>query len=375
MNALAPLRSQVRSARFFDAIGYSTVWEDELVLDEGLTPRPGERALSITSGGCSTLQLLHHDVGEVVSLDFNAGQSALLELKMVALQHLDPDALWAFLGLGPSPTRAATYAALRPSLSDDARAYWDAHAEHVAAGVTLVGKQDRFIHLFARLLGWVQRRSTIEAFFGQPDLEAQRRFLDARLGGVAWRALSRVLLSRFALDRAFHRAHFAHSTEVDPAGAFRRSAERALRDVFIGDNFYLYYAAHRSYPSRTRCPRWLADGAREQIRSRLARVRIVTDEFERFVFSQPDASFDLFNLSNIFDWVSDSAFQTLAAQLARIARPGARLVYWTNVVNPVRRLDRAGVPTFVHDAPRSEALFSRSRVTGYSCCTCVRVVS
>ena len=46
--------------------------------------------LTLTSGGCNALNLLLHGAGRVVAVDCNPAQSALLELKTVAIR-LAPD--------------------------------------------------------------------------------------------------------------------------------------------------------------------------------------------------------------------------------------------------------------------------------------------
>src|SRR5690242_3343600 len=96
------IESRVRKAEFFRHVGYSTCWEDERIVSEGLAPKAGERVFSITSGGCFSLQFLLHDVAEVISLDFNPRQSALLALKQEAARRLTHDELWELMGLSPS---------------------------------------------------------------------------------------------------------------------------------------------------------------------------------------------------------------------------------------------------------------------------------
>lgn len=64
---------------------------------------PDDVCLTLTSGGCNTLNLLLQDAKQVVSVDCNPAQSALLELKAVALQQLDYDDVWQMFGEGRHP--------------------------------------------------------------------------------------------------------------------------------------------------------------------------------------------------------------------------------------------------------------------------------
>lgn len=54
--------------------------------------------LTLTSGGCNALNLLLHGAREVVSVDCNPAQTALLELKSVAIQQLDFEDTWQLFG-------------------------------------------------------------------------------------------------------------------------------------------------------------------------------------------------------------------------------------------------------------------------------------
>ena len=59
--------------------------------------------LTLTSGGCNGLNLLLHGAKEVVSVDCNPAQTALLELKAVAIQQLGFEDTWQLFGEGVHP--------------------------------------------------------------------------------------------------------------------------------------------------------------------------------------------------------------------------------------------------------------------------------
>ncbi|MBI3074316.1 MAG: DUF3419 family protein [Deltaproteobacteria bacterium] len=367
------MRSDIIKADFFKRIGYSTVWEDERVISEGLAPRDGDRVLSITSGGCFSLQFLALGAGEVVSLDFNRNQNALLELKVAAAKKLPHTDLWEFLGLAPSRSRLTTFERLREALSPWARDYWDRNLKLIERGVGVAGKQDQYFHWLGRFLTLLQGRRRVRAFLSCPDAEAQRRFFDDEWTSFAWRRFSDVAFSRFVLDRAFHKDHFAYSRETDPAVAIRRAAEHVLRDVPVWDNFYLYYLFKGTYPTNELCPAWLRASTYATLRQRLHRLTIETGELEQFIFSQPDASIDCFNFSNIFDWVSVENFAKLLREVVRVARPGARLCYWTNIVNTKREIDPKQIPEIREDRTLAEKIFAANRTPGYSSVVVARV--
>lgn len=364
------VQSEVRSAPFFRKLGYSSVWEDERILADGLAPRPEDRVFSITSGGCHSLHFLLFDVAEVVSLDFNPAQTALLAFKSAALAALEPAALWESLGLRPSTRRTDLYGAIRPHLPPEFRSYWDHESAVVARGPGLAGTQDRFLFTAGRAIRVAQGAGTVRRWLSCKTQAEQRAFFDDRWSTPLWRSLCGVLFSRFVLDRAFDPAHFRYSREDHPARRMRKGIDHVFRDVPAWDNFYVHYAFRRTYPSTELCPAWLRRGSQAVLRVRADRIRLETGEFESFIRKTPPNSFDCFHFSNIFDWVSEPVFHGLMREIVRVARPGARLCYWANVLNPLRR---PSLPE-VRELPEiGQRIFANARTPGYSGCVVARI--
>lgn len=367
------LQSRVISAKFFDAIGYSTVWEDERVIEEGLAPKPGERALSITSGGCFSLQFLMYDVAEVISLDFNVHQSDLLCLKLAAACHLSSDELWQFMGLSACQDRHRLYERLRKALAPEVRGRIEHDPRLIQEGITRMGKQDRYLHMVGRLLLGLQGKRRVAGVLSGSNANEQAEFFHKQWNNLRWRVLCGLVFNRWVLHKAFDKEHFTHSQADDPARRLRLECERVLANLPGSDNFYLHYLFHRTYPSKQNCPMWLRESNLDTVRARASRVKVHTGQLEQFLFAQPTDSIDCFNLSNAFDWVSKEVFTSLMREIVRVARDGARLCYWTNVVNTRREIGETGITQLIPDLPLSQRLSLGSRTAGYSGCVIARV--
>ncbi len=82
--------------------------------------------LTLTSGGCNALNLLINGAREVVSVDCNPAQSALLELKVVAIQQLGFEDTWQLFGEGVHPRAEEIYERhLAPFLSQTSTNFWN----------------------------------------------------------------------------------------------------------------------------------------------------------------------------------------------------------------------------------------------------------
>ena len=72
-----------------------------------------DTVLTLTSGGCNALNLVLHGAGRVLAVDCNPAQSALLELKTVAIRHA-PDTA-AFSGCYVECSKAPCHAPASPA--------------------------------------------------------------------------------------------------------------------------------------------------------------------------------------------------------------------------------------------------------------------
>ena len=92
MTALTNPRTTTVDASAVLATGelrYSSVWEDHLLLEQGLNPRGDDDLLVVASAGDNVLNLLLREPRRITAIDINPAQTALLELKVAAISMLD----------------------------------------------------------------------------------------------------------------------------------------------------------------------------------------------------------------------------------------------------------------------------------------------
>lgn len=315
---------------------YALTWEDAAVLRRGLAAAPGSTLLSIAAAGDNVLALLLDDPERIIALDYNPAQLAALELRMAAYQRLDHGGLLELLGETASQRRADLYAECRPVLTAPARAYWDARAGTIATGIGRAGRFERYLTAFRRwMLPLVHGRQTVAALLEPQSADERRAFFDARWDTTRWRGLFRVFCSRPAMQRGRDPAYLRH--------AHGRLADRLLVRV--------RHAATTLDPSTNPYLRWILEGRYgaalpealrpehfSTIRARVERVEMRCAGLGSVVAALPDASVDGFNLSDVFEYLDRPACDALYADLARVARPAARLAYW-NLFVPRQRPD------------------------------------
>ena len=105
---------------------YNTCWEDPRLDRRALQLGPQDTVLVITSAGCNALDYVLAGPKQVIAVDVNPRQNALLELKLAGIRNLEFEDFFAMFGRGRLARAERVYVdKLRPSLSDGARRYWD----------------------------------------------------------------------------------------------------------------------------------------------------------------------------------------------------------------------------------------------------------
>ena len=323
----------------FSQIRYAQCWEDADVLVQALAPRlPSanpQRLLSIASAGDNTLALLAQGPQQVVALDLSHAQIACLELRVAAYRCLDYPEILELLGARPSERRSDLYARCRGSLSSEAQRFWDARPAEIEQGAATVGRFERYLRLFGtRILPLIHSRR-VRAQLLQPRPQAEReRFYEEVWNNRRWRALFHLFFSRWVMGRLGRSPAFFDYVEGSVASRLLARTRYALTVLDPSANPYLQWILlGRHGPA---LPNALRPEHFQPIRAHLDRLEWHCLSLEQYLDQAPAAYFDGFNLSDIFEYISPAATETLLAKLADAGRPGARLVYW-NMLAPRRR--------------------------------------
>ena len=340
----------------FDRIRYANCWEDAQILIQALRPRPGMRILAIASAGDNVLSLLAEGV-EVVAADVSRAQLACLELRCAAFGQLDYDQLLAFLGVRPSQDRVTTYDRINKDLSIEARDFWQTHPKEIENGVIHAGKFEAYFRLFRRrILPLIHWRSTVRQLLDLKDVPARQHFYDHVWNNWRWRLLFRVFYSRFVMGRLGRDPEFFRYVTGSVSDRILRRTKYALTQLPTDANPFLEYILTGNF-SRT-LPDYLQPDRFEAVRNGLHRLTLFHGSIEKAAMACHESGFDGFNLSDIFEYLSESHSAKIYEQLISFAKPGARLAYWNTfvprshppeLVDRIRSLDDLAEKLFLRD--------------------------
>lgn len=290
----------------------------------------GKRALSIASAGDNALALLSTGA-EVVAVDLNPAQLACAELRREAIRAFTQPEFLSFAGVLPCKDRWERYQKIRQALTPGVQLFWDAKVTILEQGFIHAGKFERYFHLFRKyILPLIHRKSTIAALLQQRAPEARSAFYFNVWNNRRWRFLFRVFFSRHLMGALGRDPAFFRHVEGDVASRILERAQRALTTLDNACNPYLSYILTGNYDPAL--PWYLRKEHYGDIQKNLDRLTLHLGSVDAIARHYGPSSFDAFNLSDIFEYLTVEQCHDVYAQLLDSARPGARLAYWNMLV-------------------------------------------
>jgi len=309
---------------FLDTINYSAANEDAGSECRALRLEPSDTVLCITGSGARPLSLLTERPGRVVAVDMNPCQNHLLRLKVAAFQHLDYDAILAFLGLTPSSQRVATYRRLRTNLPSASRTFWDRREGTVTEGVLYAGRWERHFRLLAQTVGWARPRLR-RRLFDCRTMDEQAIVWD-RWSRGAWSPFLRVATTRLGWRHVLRDPAFYEHVPPDfSIGAYvTESLNRAAGSFLFRDSAFATLLFFGRYCADGPLPLYLQREHYDTVRAGLDSLRIVDGSLTD-ALADAETPYSAFSLSDVGSYCDDAQYRQLWAGILRSAAPGARV--------------------------------------------------
>ena len=326
----------------FSGLVYPQIWEDPVVDLEALELKDGESLIAIASGGCNVLSYLATAPINITAIDLNPAHVALNKLKLAALAHLpDYAAFCRFFAEADGRHNIEAYHKYLSAHVDEAtRKYWESRDRlgrkrigYFGTNVYRHGLLGGFIgagHLLARLHGKNPRR-----LLAAKTLSDQRRIFESELAPLFKKRHIRWLLDRpsslFGLGIPPSQFTALKGHEASMADVLHARLERLACDFDLSENYFAWQAFGRRYASGGSgpLPPYLQRENFEALRERANNVNVVHASFTEHLASLPPASMDAYVLLDAQDWMTDDQLTALWTEIARTARPGARVIFRT----------------------------------------------
>ncbi len=326
------MSSEVEARAEFDLIRYAQCWEDADILVEALVPSKGGVYLSIASAGDNALAILSQSPERVVALDLNTTQLNCLALRVAAYKELKHSELLELIGSKPSQQRADLYQRCRSLLTKQEQTFWDNKSDAIEQGIGAAGKFERYFALFKnKVIPLIHSRKRINQLIQGGDLTYRKTFYDNVWNNWRWRALFKIFFSRFVMGRMGRDPSFFQYVEGSVADRILERTKHALTELNPSENPYLQWILTGEHPYAL--PFALREENFDKIRNNLDRLEWRQSSIEAYLEEAGANAIAGYNLSDIFEYMSEDSFTTLLDKLIEAGASGARLAYW-NMLAP-----------------------------------------
>lgn len=317
---------------------YNTCWEDPRIDRELLQLGPGSRLMTITSAGCNAIEYLLDDPDEVVCVDLNHRQNALLELKRAVILSLDYEDLFQWFGRGWHPRARELYRAFRATLPPYARDYWDRRIDYflprrLRRSFYYRGSSGFAAWLLKSLCFQLRPRVRRQVYdLLETDTLEEQRAIYYRIEQRLWNAAVEGLLrSPMIMNLVGVPRTQLELINRDTPGGLVSFVRGCLRNVFtqrsLADNYFWRVYLRGEYTPAC-CPAYLKAANHGILRSRLERLTTHTVGFSDYLRGRA-APLSHFVLLDHQDWLAWHRPDLLAEEWREIrahAQAGAKVL-------------------------------------------------
>ncbi len=320
--------------RYDKKINYSQCWEDPLVLIKALKINQIDNIISITSGGDNTIALSLENPRSIIAIDANPAQNYLLELKLVAIKNLSYEDFLEFLGVSDSKRRIEIFLALKEHLSSGAREWWEDRPSLIKDGIINAGKFEKYLTFFRKkILPLIHSKKMVSKLLSLKTLVDQKKFYNEQWNTFKWRLVFRLFFNKTILNWFGRAPHsFIHTETKDIALHYLKRVKYALTEIPISNNHFLDFILTGTYSKQNDLPPYLKLENFNRLKSTVGKIKIINGTIQEFLITQSNNSFSKFNLSDIFETISEHEKDSLFQELVRIADNDSIVVYWNNLV-------------------------------------------
>ena len=328
------MKSEIEQYADFSRIRYAQCWEDADILLKALQVKEGGHYVSIASAGDNSFAILANNPGKVIAVDLNESQLCCVELRKEAYRSLNYEEFLHFAGVteGNKNQREDIYFSIRNQLSVPCRKFWDKNLDVIRKGFIHGGKFEHYFELFRKyILRLVHSKKCIDSMFRARTESERIQFYYKVWNNRRWRLLYHIFFSRRLLGKIGRDEAFFNYVDGNVAERILRRTERGFFKVPMHENPYLHYVVYGSYDLNV-LPYAFRKENFEVIKKNIDRLEIRKQSLEEYLKEIPESEVDGFNLSDIFEYMSEENMQFLYEKILKASKSGARLAYWNMLV-------------------------------------------
>ena len=344
------IRRSKAPAYFPPTFLYHQSWEDPDVDHVVLDIKPTDTCLTLTSGGCNTLCLLLAGAKQVVSVDVNPAQTALLELKSVAIKYLEYDDFWKLFGEGIHEEFQEIFESkLAPYMSESSRAFWEKKHYYFRDGLYKHGSMGKVSVILQAAIKMLGLTDAIERVVHACSLQEQRQRYDELLSQLP-KSLQHAFVKDvvgyltmnkwvtwFAGGVPAAQKSLIDKDDTSMVEYFTRCIHGVVMNTHIKNDNYFYYNILTGRYTKENCPAYLKyDNFIALKQGLIDNLYISTD---LFLNELQQHTYDKVILMDHADWQDRKQTQELALQLHEHVNKGGKIIFRSAALIPPYHAD------------------------------------
>ncbi len=325
------MKSEIEKKINPSKILYSQCWEDTDILIEGLNIQPDSICLSIASAGDNSLALLTKNPKKVIALDLNPSQIAIVDLKVAAIKELNHLEFLSFIGVQNCSNRLDIYQKCKKHLHPKSVSYWNENLECIKQGIVYIGKFDNFFNIFRkRMMRFIHSKKTINILFTLTSISQANDFYYNTWNNLRWRFLFKIFFSEFIVKRFGRNPDFFKYVQDNLSKKMLERTVQAMTEQIPKENPYLYWILNGNYSNVL--PYYLRKPNFQLIKNNIDKLEYHLLSIEDYLKKNSNQKIDVFNLSDIFEYMNQTNFKYLYKTILEAGKAGSRLAYWNFLV-------------------------------------------
>jgi len=348
-----------------DIIRYSNCWEDTEIVLQALNVKKNGIYLSISSAGDNALGILTKNPNFVLAVDRSTAQIACIEIRKTIFKNLSYNKVLSFMGIKEDSKRILTYEKLRKLLPDETRTFWDNNLTLISKVIIHAGKVENYFRLLKkRIMPLIMRKDNWEKLISKKSKSERVDFYNKKVSSWRWDLFLNIVFNPITLTHLGlgRNSYYLKYTENSIAKEVKKRIKYALTALPTHDNPYLEYIIKGNFQNSL--PFFLRKENFEKIRKNLDKLIIFRSTLKEALEKNRGITFDGFNLSDIFEYMSYNQYARRIQQISPQIKKGGRIVYWNNLIS--REPPRSLKVKISRLQELSENLFLQNRAFFYS---------
>jgi len=306
----------------FSFIRYANCWEDTENLIKSLDEN--KKILSICSAGDNVLGMLTKSPKSIIAFDINETQLNLLRLKIAAFKNLSYEEILILLGINKGNS-FEIFKSLEKDLDIQTYEYFYNNKKMFKKGIINSGKFEHYFQMFRKyIIPLFTTKNKIDKLVSFTSIEDQKKYYEEKINNKRLNKLFNFffgfkVMGKYGRDKSF----YDYVPEKEKSAVEIKSRfDTGISNILNKTNPYITYVLLNRYTDDS-LPYFLRKENYEIIKNNIDKIQIIKGSLLNI-----GGKFDFFNLSDIFEYMSNEDYEKNLKHLEKISNKESRVLYY-----------------------------------------------